>query len=272
MIGVVARPEQHNIVSEFFELFKTPWEFCRRDAHYRVVLQADQELAHGSAELVLIYGSSHRATDGDGPSGSPRRNTMLSWKGERIPIYGAAVSFPSETNVLDVLLEDTKEPVASVTRNGDQTVVRIGYDLFEEIQHLLTRGQPAAQAAFPALDLHIALMRCCIVRCGIPVVEIPPVPDGHRFIVCLTHDVDHPAIRFHGLDHTMGGFLYRALIGSVIKACRGRLSLAALRRNVVAALKLPFVHLGLGRRFLAVVRAIPADRARSRIDILRHPP
>ena len=103
---------------------------------------------------------------------------------------------------------------------------------------------PAAQAAIPALDLHIAFMRHCIVWCGIPVVEIPPVPQGYRFIVCLTHDVDHPALRFHGLDHTMGGFFYRALIGSVIKVWRGRLSLAALRRNVVAALKVPFVHLG----------------------------
>ncbi len=244
MIGVVARPEQHDIVSEFFELFKTPWEFCRQDATYRVVLQGDHEVAHGSAELVLIYGTRRRAEDADAPSGPLRRNAMLSWKGERIPIYGAAVTFPSERNVLDVLLEDTKQPVASVTRNGGQTVVRVGYDLFEEVQYLLTRGQPAAQAAIPALDVHIAFMRCCIVECGIPVVEIPPVPEGHRFIVCLTHDVDHPAIRFHGLDHTMGGFLYRALIGSVTKALRGRLSLAALRRNVVAALKLPFVHLG----------------------------
>jgi hypothetical protein len=244
MIGVVARREQHDIVSEFFELFKTPWEFCRRDATYRVVLQDDQEPAHGSAELVLIYGSRHRHRDGNGPSRSSHRNAMLSWKSERIPIYGAAVSFPAERNVLDVFLQDTKEPVASVTRKGHQTIVRVGYDLFDEIRHLLTRGQPAAQAEIPALDLHIAFMRCCIVSCGIPVLEIPPVPEGHRFIVCLTHDVDHPAIRFHGLDHTMGGFLYRALIGSLIKAWRGRLSFVALRRNLVAALKLPFVHMG----------------------------
>ena len=41
MIGVVARPEDHDVVREFFELFKTPWEFYRRDRRYRVVLQAD---------------------------------------------------------------------------------------------------------------------------------------------------------------------------------------------------------------------------------------
>ncbi len=244
MIGVVARPEQHDIVSEFFELFKTPWEFCRQGASYRVVLQCDADITPCSAELVLIYGSSRSAVDEERPSGSPRREAMLSWKDERIPVYGAVVSFPTERNVLDVVLEDTKEPVATVCRKGRQTVVRVGYDLFEEIQHLLTRGQPSALAPIPALDLHIALMRCCIVQHGIPVVEIPPVPQGHRFIVCLTHDVDHPAIRFHGLDHTMMGFLYRALIGSAMKVWRGRMSLEALRRNVVAAMKLPFVQLG----------------------------
>ena len=29
MIGVIADPAEHNVVREFFELFKTPWEFYR---------------------------------------------------------------------------------------------------------------------------------------------------------------------------------------------------------------------------------------------------
>ena len=69
----------------------------------------------------------------------------------------------------------------------------------------------------PTLDLHIAVLRDLIVASGAPLVEIPPVPEGYRFIACLTHDVDHPSIRQHRFDHTMFGFLYRAVVHSLVK-------------------------------------------------------
>jgi hypothetical protein len=31
MIGIIANPSEHAMVCEFFELFKTPWEFYRPD-------------------------------------------------------------------------------------------------------------------------------------------------------------------------------------------------------------------------------------------------
>jgi peptidoglycan/xylan/chitin deacetylase (PgdA/CDA1 family) len=127
--------------------------------------------------------------------------------------------------------------------------VRIGYDLFGEIHTLLTVGQPAANAAIPALDLHIALLRDLIVSHHIPLVEIPPIPTGHPFVACLTHDVDHPFVRRHWLDPTMFGFLYRALFGSLVRALQGRLSARGLLTNWGAALRLPLVHLGLARDF-----------------------
>jgi hypothetical protein len=246
MIGVVARPEDHDVVREFFELFKTPWEFYRRDRRYRVVLQADGTSRERSAELVLLYASEATVFDHDCKRvpGPPRRNTTLSWDGDSIPVYGHAVPFPAGDHMRDLTLEDTEEPAAWVSRSADRTVVRVGYDLFREIRMLLTKGQPPAYAAIPTLERHIALLRSWILGAGIPVVEIPPVPEGHRFIVCLTHDLDHPSIRFHRFDHTTLGFLYRAVVGSVIKTCRGRMPVSALRRNVSAALTLPFVHLG----------------------------
>jgi hypothetical protein len=126
-------------------------------------------------------------------------------------------------------------------------VVRIGYDLFAEVRTLLTTGQPSVNAAIPALELHIALLRDLIVATGVPVAEIPPVPDGYRFIACLTHDVDHPMIRRHKFDHTMFGFLYRAICGSLVAALRGRAPWRNLWTNWAAALKLPLIHLGLAR-------------------------
>ena len=251
MIGVVARAEERDIVREFFELFKTPWEFCRDDERYRVLVHADGASAYPPAELVLLYGSQPNAFDHERNHlpGPPRRNATLSWDGARIPVYGGSASFPSDGTVPDLVLEDTKEPVAWATRSDGRTIVRVGYDLFEEIRFLLTTGQPPAHAGIPTLERHIALLRRWIVGCGIPLVEIPPVPEGHPFIACLTHDLDHPSLRFHRFDHTTLGFLYRAVIGSLIKVCQGRLPVTSLRRNVTAALTLPFVHLGWAEDF-----------------------
>jgi len=55
MIGVIADPAEHGVVREFFELFKTPWEFYRRDRQYDVVLCAGDAPFDSAAKLVLFY-------------------------------------------------------------------------------------------------------------------------------------------------------------------------------------------------------------------------
>ena len=251
MIGVVASIEQQDTVREFFELFKTPWEFCRPDREYEVLLDSDGTAVHRPAQLTLVYGSQPNAFDHQHArlAGRPRRNRVLSRDGARIPVYGSVATLPSDGGAPGLVLEDTGEPVASVVRNEGRTVVRVGYDLFQEVRFLLAAGQPPPYAAIPTLERHIALLRHWIVGNGVRLVEIPPVPEGHRFTVCLTHDLDHPSLRFHRLDHTTFGFLYRAVIGSLLKVCRGRLPLTALKRNVAAALRVPFVHLGWAEDF-----------------------
>ena len=145
--------------------------------------------------------------------------------------------------------EGSQECAGYLDAGEDRTLARIGYDLFSEIRTLLTVGQPAANASLPALELHIALLRDLITGAGIPLTEIPPVPDGYRFIVCLTHDVDHPAIRDHKWDHTTFGFLSRAVFGSLRKLIRGQISVRDVLRNWAACLKLPFVQLGMAKDF-----------------------
>jgi len=123
--------------------------------------------------------------------------------------------------------------------------LRAGYDLFGEVAFLLTEGQPVENALIPTLELHISLLRDWIVSAGIPLVEIPPVPWGYRFIACLTHDVDFVGIRRHKLDHTFWGFVSRALFGSLVACIKGRSSLVRLTRNWLAVASLPLVYLGL---------------------------
>jgi hypothetical protein len=117
------------------------------------------------------------------------------------------------------------------------------------VRFLLTVGQPVRNAGIPTLDGHISWLRDWINLSGIPSVEIPPVPDGHNLIACLTHDIDHPAMRNHWCDHTMFGFLYRSTIGTWLNVCCGRKPVKSLWRNWGAACLLPFVHLGLVRDF-----------------------
>jgi hypothetical protein len=155
--------------------------------------------------------------------------------GKSLPIYDYGVRFAGADFI------SCFEPIQN------QTIVRVGYDLFREVRFLLTKGQPEEKAASPALDLHIALLRDLITGSGVPLMEIPPVPDGYPFIACMSHDVDHASLCRHKFDHTMWGFLYRATIGSVRNAARGRISAGKLWTNWMAAAKLPFVYLGLAR-------------------------
>ena len=95
---------------------------------------------------------------------------------------------------------------------------------------MLTKGQSVQEALTPALDLRIQKLRDAILKAGISLVEIPPTPAGHSFVVCLTHDIDFIGIRQHKFDHTMFGFLYRSTAGAVLDALRGKIGPGKLLR------------------------------------------
>ena len=250
MIGVIANGPEHPAVVEFFELFKTPWEFYRPDTHYDILLCSNAPVPENNARLLLLYGAQQQAFELD------RRirtrfipeHTTVCFRGEQLPIYGSCLLFDGAENQV-LIHEETKSAAAVSMVSGNQAVVRLGFDLFEELRYLFTLGQPTEFASVPTLELHISLLRDLILSQGITLVEIPPVPAGHSFIVCLTHDIDHPRVRYHKFDHTMFGFLYRALVGSVVNFCRGRRSLRQVAINWKAAFSLPLVFAGLARDF-----------------------
>jgi hypothetical protein len=250
MIGVVVNGVEHSTIVEFFELFKTPWEFHRPGAHYDILICSNSMVPENNARLLFLYGAQRQAFEECRSirTISASKHDFVSFRGERMPIYGSCLLFNSPGN--EVLIhERTKSAAAVSITSGDQMLVRVGFDVFQEVRYLLTRGQPAEFASIPTLDLHISLLRELIVSCGLPLVEILPTPTEHRFIVCLTHDIDHPRVRYHKCDHTMFGFLYRATAGSVINFCRGRRSLRQVTLNWKAALSLPLVFAGLAKDF-----------------------
>jgi len=243
MIGVAAASTEQRTAAEFFELFKTPWTFANEGENYAVMVRTAPVAPGAGADLCLIFSAALSEVD-DGPvdvAPTGSGNATITYAGHKIPIYGLLATFPSCPATLAWDSASGKSAVHA-WRVGPKTFVRVGYDLFSEIEHLLTVGQPAAQAAVPTLELHIALLRDLITRAGVAVVEIPPVPADFEMIACLTHDLDHPAVRNHVFDHTMLGFLYRATFGSIARLFSGRMTVRDFARNWAAAASLPLVY------------------------------
>ena len=207
MIGVICDKHQMPSVTEFFELFKVPWEWYVEAKQYDVVIIAGEADAIPQARLIVVFGSERKSCDmGPVTILAPTTETVLvEYEAWKLPIYGKLACFERyDESILAVM--GTAEIVGVEYSAQGQTIVRLGYDLFDEVQFLLEQGQPVDQALMPTLDVHIGLLRQWIVDAGVCLVEVPPVPSGYDFVACLTHDVDFIRIRDHPLfDRSVGG-------------------------------------------------------------------
>ena len=205
MIGVLAKPSEIRAAQEFFHLFKKTWEPYVPGRQYDIVLSTSDDVPRDpGAKVVLVYNSKIIPFDHDsGLAAHPqRRKLWLEADGAAFPVYGDVLVFqPAGRPCLRV--QGTSEPAGLEVGRSTQRVVRVGYDLFQEIAFLLSEGQPPANAHVPTLELHISILRDQALRAGVPLVEVPPVPPGYDFMACLTHDVDFVGIRQHGADATL---------------------------------------------------------------------
>ena len=252
MIGIASKEGEEEIVSEFFELFKTPWEFYKDDRQYSVVISTQVSTPRLDAKLVLIYNSEKIRFDienGINVTVAPQNGALLKIKGMQVPIYGKTSTFDTSTNTITKFETTTGQVAGIEIRKADGRIIRLGFDLFQEIRFLLTCGQPVEFSRIPTLDWHISILREWILESGVPLIEIPPVPPGYRFACCLTHDIDFAGIRRHKFDHTILGFLYRALLGSLRNVITGKGSWTKLYRNWKAAFILPAVYMGIAEDF-----------------------
>jgi peptidoglycan/xylan/chitin deacetylase (PgdA/CDA1 family) len=266
MIGVLHNADEHAAVEEFFQLFKTPWEPCVPGESYDVVIATNGDVPEVDTALLLVFGAARSPSDvrlGFRP-GILLRAACLEFGDTRIPAYGEVLTFVERDGTTACVRSGGR--VAGLTGDvGGRRVLRLGYDLFREVRHLLSVGQPPEHAAIPSLDLHIDRIRQWILEAGLPLVEIPPTPADCCCAVCLTHDIDFIGIRRHLLDHTMWGFVFRATVGAVRDYARGTISFGRLGRCWRAVLTLPFVYLGLAKDFwhpfdwlLEVEKGLPA--------------
>jgi len=247
VIGVLSQESESSAVREFFELFKTPWEFWTPDKKYDLVIVTQERIPRQlNTNALVIYSSQKLESDNriDVVRISPEKCSWVQWQGLEFPVYGHLAVFPTLTPRLAQRKGTSEAAVCALPESGYPTI-RIGIDLFYETAFLLSQGQSPENARVATLDIHISLLRAIMMDLKVPFIEVPPVPPGYDFMACLTHDVDFVGIRDHKGDHTMWGFLYRSTIGSLLKSISGRLSWSKCFRNWTAALSLPLVHLGL---------------------------
>jgi hypothetical protein len=250
VIGVIPKANQRAVVEEFFELFKTPWEWHRPGRKYDVVIATADEIPEVSTKLLIVFGPAPRHIDSliGVDVRELRRPAVLRNRGSVLPIYGQLLTFSSGSNEVCCVTATSETMGVRASLHGS-TVIRLGYDLFEEVRFLISTGQPFENAGSPTLDIHIRMLREWILSAGISFLEVPPVPAGHAFAICLTHDIDFVGIRRHKFDHTMWGFLYRSTAGALSRFLRGRLSLRQLLKCWRAAALLPLVYLGWAKDF-----------------------
>src|SRR5579863_10199591 len=128
MIGVLADSADHVVVREFFELFKTPWEFFRPDRTYDVVLCSGDARFDGNAKLVVMYSGGETPFDQERKVQTrcaPGSTHIFLHQGSRIPIYGNAITFPEMGNGL-LVDEDSRECAAYLDEREGRVLARIG--------------------------------------------------------------------------------------------------------------------------------------------------
>lgn len=250
MIGVIPKVNQRPLVDEFFQLFKTPWELWQPGRRYDAVVATADEIPEVDARLFVIYGAEGKRTDAKSGigAGSWHYGGSLDYRGQVVPIYGDLRTF-DRTSAGVPLVTLGPDAAGLRLRSTESTVVRLGYDLFEELRLLLSAGQPVEWAHVPTVDIHIKMLKEVMLGAGITFAEIPAAPAGYAFGVCLTHDIDFVGIRDHRFDHTMWGFLYRSTVGALKNVLRRRTGVRRLLKIWRAVAALPFVYLGWAKDF-----------------------
>jgi hypothetical protein len=241
VVGVAPAPALKAAAAELFELFKVPWAFADNNSTspFAAAIVSSSSSAIPNTNLLVCVGPAESPIDRQlNLVRSPRGGGLaVRYGDESYPLFTSVAVFEGAPNPIGLQTEDGCE-VAAVVDLPNRRIIRLGYDLFAEVEHLLSTGQSREQALAPTLELHIHLLRTMLVAQGVLVAEIAATPYGHPFVACLTHDIDFIGIRHHVFDRTLAGFVLRALRSLVAPGGRGW---AVAKKNLAALLSLPGV-------------------------------
>jgi hypothetical protein len=177
-------PEQQYGLSEFFELFKTPWEMAVPRAKYEVIIVDNLESAAYGDQIILLQ------TDHE-------PEIVEEYKGK----IGGKFDF--------VMGSWNQKPLLQLPSN-----------LFQSVYEMLNFGLAEEEAAEPFIDLIIEEIKKFMAK-GSCFVEVLAKPWGVPYSVALTHDVDHLSLREHVKDRVFYGRV-RYGLRSVLKNYLGK--------------------------------------------------
>src|ERR1700758_1783331 len=144
MIGILAKGCEVRAVQEFFQLFKTPWEFYIPGRSYEVVILTLNAIPDRiDTRVVIVYNSCAVATDDQFGIAmeSAQTDKWEEWQGVEWPVYGNLTTFRGGGSAFLRQRESGETVGIKVLPAGSQ-LIRIGLDLFSEVAFLLSQGQP----------------------------------------------------------------------------------------------------------------------------------
>ena len=131
MIGVAAHEADWEVVREFFQLFKTPWEPYQEKSRYDVIIASrdDFRVEDARAELIVAFGSRGMDLDRDAEvsCADPMCDPLLAFRDSELPIYGNCVSL--EGRGVDLIADasgTSRGAAGQLCRVGQSVVVRVG--------------------------------------------------------------------------------------------------------------------------------------------------
>ena len=141
MIGVIASERERNVVKEFFELFKTAWEYYSPDHYYDVIISTEKNIIKNGCRLEVIYCSDKPPLDYGKEFGikGKYKEALLEYESVEIPIYRGLITFKGEGKPI-VRLKGCFERAGVKIEISGKRIALLGYNLFKEVDFLLCSG------------------------------------------------------------------------------------------------------------------------------------
>jgi hypothetical protein len=142
LISVISSNKDRKVVREFFELLKPPWECYEPQRSYDVVLSTENKIQKTNSKLLIIYSSDKNRFDDirEIRVQSACRNASVEYPRTEIPI-GAMFLLLKESGSRYCMLRTIQKFGGLEIKSEGLRKIASGYDIFEEIDHLLSMGQ-----------------------------------------------------------------------------------------------------------------------------------
>ena len=192
MIGVYLDPPGLRGARRLFDLFKIGWEVARPYKQYEALI-ADRPAPRSIERRceIQVFRSPDRS--------SARFDDAVGFR--RGDVHGVSCAGPAAL---------FSEAVDGWTADPAKTAW-LGFDLFYAVDGFLGGQVPLDAGKQPLVDEYQDLLRALFRELEVRHVEIRATPRGYQYTAALSHDIDHPYWRAHGLDKTSLGLFKRAV-------------------------------------------------------------